>query len=154
MAQARKQTTTLKANVPVSDTPVKTIHVAVVIPQHLASWPREKIDVVPILIDYKMGGLKDEAVIDAVGDVKATRKELDKWEKTAVEAVKLRMGTNETGEPIVRFGDRYQATLTSRPRHAISLEKLIAKFGEEALADCYTDTPVNTLNVDPYNKPA
>lgn len=127
---------------------IKTIHVPIIIPLMDQSFAREKIDVVSDFIDYKISSLSDPALIDQLGLVKKFGKDLEKWEKLAVAVLKTRMPDLAAGDPAVTMeGAKYIAIRTKPNRHSISLEKLKAKFGEDALEDCYNNLGVDTLNI-------
>lgn len=127
---------------------VKVIHVPVVIGPLLQRWPREKIDVVPEFVDFRIAQLSDTQLVDQLGEVKKAGKDLEKWEKLAVDVLKGRMGgVTKKDEVKQAAGTKYLATLTGVGRRDLSKEKLIAKFGEESLEDCYKDSVIPTLKV-------
>lgn len=141
MAQSKKEVPTTMKPLEVE---AKVVHVPVIMTPSIASTPREKIDVVPDFIDFKIALLDEAELVDSLGLVKKARKDLDKWEKLAVDVLKGRMKVSGTAES---QGLKYKAVLSQGPRRTLSNEKLLAKFGEAQLDDCYVETPTATLNV-------
>lgn len=134
---------------------VRVIEVPVVLGVAQQDFPREKIDVRPVFVDFRIAQLTEAELIDQLGAVKKAGKDLEKWEKLAVAVAKSILPeprdpndpNDERWDKVESSGLKYQAIRTRPNRHTISLEKLIAKFGESALADCYVDNGVDTLNI-------
>lgn len=131
------------------NTDVKVLVVPICISPAMALIPRERIDVQPQFIDFKIAQLSNTELIDALGLVKRAGKDLEKWEKLAVDVAKVRLDKPTIETPVEVPGLKYKAIITCTKPKRISLEKLIAKFGEEALADCYTEADQYTLNIKP-----
>lgn len=132
-----------KQNIPAAkDSPVRTVHVPVIMTPILVAAGQEKIDVVADFIDYNMAKMSDSELADNIGHVKEYRKEVDKWEKMAVNVIKARLAAAGIKDV---YGVAFSVNLRNNPRVSLDKDKLIAKFGEEALADCYSETDVYTL---------
>ena len=139
-----------KLAAPTAPVEAKVVVVPVVLSPTLAALGTEKIDVRPEFVDFKIAQLTDAELVDQLGMIKKAGKDLEKWEKLAVTVCKSRMAEPSKDQPSVEMaGQKYNAIRTAPNRHAVSLDKLKAKFGEAALKDCYGDTPTDTLNVKP-----
>lgn len=132
-----------KQNKPVvKDSPARTVHVPVIMTPILVAAGREKIDVVPNFLDFDLSKMNDSELTDQIGYIKEYRKEVDKWEKLAVNIIKARLVAQQVTD---MFGVAFSVNLRNNPRVSLDKDKLIAKFGEAALADCYSEMDVYTL---------
>jgi hypothetical protein len=130
----------------------KVVRVPVIQTPRLMLTPIEKIDLQPEFIGYKIADMPDKVLIDNIGCVKEFSKELEKWEKLAVNVMKSRLGEVKNGESMFADGDKFQAELKGVGQRRLSTEKVVAKFGADALEDCYSD-PDETVNQTLYVKP-
>lgn len=75
-------------------------------------------------------------LVDELESCRALQSHYKTLEGVLKQALKARM---ETGATEVK-GEKYTAVFTQRSKRSLSSELVIAKFGEEALADCYVDS--------------
>lgn len=130
-------------------TDVRTITVPICLSPADAQLPRERIDVVPQFIDFKLAALTDAQLVDSLGLVKRAKKDLEKWEKLAIDVVKAKANLPEVGGETIMHGDKCKAVITCTEPRRLSMEKLIEKYGEADLDDCYVSPAQYTLTIKP-----
>lgn len=128
---------------------IKEIMTPIVLSPADAAHPRERIDVIPHFIDFKIAAMSEPELIDNLGMVKRAKKDLEKWEKLAVDVVKAKSDLPVAGSETTIIGDKCRAIITCTSPRRIDLEKLIAKYGESELDDCYSEKEQYTLNIKP-----
>lgn len=143
MAKALKSALTTK----VGD--IKELTIPIVLSPADAMLPRERIDVVPHFVDFKIAAMTEPELIDNLGMVKRAKKDLEKWEKLAVDVVKAKADLPAVGSETTIIGDKCLAVITCTEPRRIDMEKLIAKYGEADLDDCYSENKQYTLNIKP-----
>lgn len=74
-------------------------------------------------------------LVDDLADVRGQIKEMQKYEGI----LKARLQA-ERGDKTSLDGATHRVTFSARSRSGLSADKVIAKFGEDAVKDCYSTT--------------
>jgi hypothetical protein len=126
----------------------KVMHVPVIL-HPSDTTPVERIEVIPDFLTFKIGALEVPDLIDQYAGAKLYEPVLKKWLGAANDVLKLKCPIPEGEEQHSYDGRRFQINHAKRSRQTLSVEKCIAKFGEEALKDCYQDTPYTEIRYKP-----
>jgi hypothetical protein len=110
---------------------------------------QENVEPELYIVDFKFGHMEPHAVVDQMGPIDRLIKDCTKWHEAAKESLKARMMEPGLGGKVTLPGVQFYAELSRIGRRSIDMEKLVAKFGEAALADCYVDSNYLRLSVKP-----